>query len=185
MFSDFLKLIFTNSYLQLYTNNILSRSIHFWMSLFFVLVFPFYYYFVTHALGFHTDLLLNKYLFFAGGTLLFLLLKRVIEQLLAVTFLKNQGVEIFVYAKQSYLNCLSLVFFLPVLVIHYTTFKNPYIIYVLVALFLVLWVLSYVLAISRLRKQFSYGSFYFILYLCALEIAPTYLMYIMISYGIK
>ncbi len=185
VFDSFLQLLFTNNYLQLYSNAMTSRGIHFWMSLFFIITFSLYGYYFAYSLGVYPSFLFKEYLVVTACLLVFFVIKRGLEHLLAISFLKNQGITVFTYMKQSYLNYLSLVFLAPILVIVYISFKIPYVIHFLIALFSVLWVLSYVLAISKFRKQFSYSSFYFILYLCALELAPTCLMYLMISYGIK
>ena len=185
VFSSFIQLVFTNSYLQVYTHKIHSRSLHFWMTLFFVTVFPLYIFFIQFTQGIYTELSLKQYGIYVLYVATFLILKRSIEYFLSISFLKNQGIQVFVFAKQSYLNYISLVFFLPILIIIYISFNIPYVIYFVIALFLVLWVLSYVLVLSKFRKQFGYQWFYFILYLCALELAPSCLTYIMILNGIE
>lgn len=183
VFFSFIQLVFTNSYLEVYTNKIKSRSIHFWMSSFCVVVLPVYYYFIQFSTGIFEELLVKQYLFCLSCIVGFLVIKRGIEYLLSISFLKNQGIDTFMYAKQSYLNYLSLVFFLPILIIIYISFNIPYLIYLVIALFLVLWVLSYMLVVLKFQKKFRHHWFYFILYLCALELAPACLTYIMILNG--
>lgn len=185
VFGSFIRLAFTNKYLQLYSNHTKSRGVHFWMCLFFVTVSPLYFYYIQFSRGVYEYLELKQCGILLFYSIVFILLKRGIEFFIAASFLKNQGIRSFSYAKQSYLNYLSFIFFLPFILIVYGSFNNLSIIYSLIALFLVLWLLSYVLVLSVFRKQFSYGSFYFILYLCALELAPTCLTYLMILNGIE
>ncbi len=185
VFSSFLQLLFTNNYLQLYANSIVARGIHFWMSMLFVTTLPLYYYVVEFLRGNYIELDVKEYLFFVGYLSSFLVVKRSLEFLLAATFLKKKGIRRFMYEKQSYLNYLAIIFFLPINIILYSSFNNPYLNYLLIALFVFLWVLAYLLVISRFRNQFSFGWRYFILYLCALELAPTCLTYIMILNGIE
>ncbi len=87
----------------------------------------------------------------------------------------NEEQNYITYLKIIYMNNISL-WVLPFLLIHsYTTFSKDFFKWTSIAIFLILLILRYIFIISRYKKLIRTRLFYFILYICTLEIAPLLL----------
>lgn len=177
-FSDFIKLIFSDKYTKVYRDSSHLKS-SFTISLFFVQVI---------SVGLFIQLSLS-YFGYASKTdwilfiqiitflLFFVLSKYLIEKIIATSFNIEEFVEQFNLQKVTYRTYIGL-FILPVDVIlfYYDTISRN-IIFPIIAIILILNVLTYVVSIKNYQNLIFGKLFYFILYLCTLEIAPYYFMY--------
>ncbi|WP_100844960.1 DUF4271 domain-containing protein [Flavobacterium sp. 5] len=177
-FEDFTKLIFSDKYTRIYRDSSHLMGM-FSISLFFVQIISF---------SFFIQILLNSFghgaktdwiLFIQIFTFLiyFILSKFLIEKIIGTTFKIEELVEQFNLQKVTYRTYVGLLL-LPIDIILYyydSILKNIplLVLYSIVALN----VLLYMFSIKNYRKEIFSKLFYFILYLCTLEIAPYYFMY--------
>jgi hypothetical protein len=177
-FEDFTKLIFSDKYTRIYRDSSHLMSF-FSIALFFVQIisFSFFIQILLSRFGYGTKT--DWVLFIQIFTLViyFVLSKFLIEKIIATTFRIEELVEQYNLQKVTYRTYVGLLL-LPIDIILYyydSILKNiplP-ILYSILALN----VLLYMLSIKNYRKEIFSKLFYFILYLCTLEIAPYYFMY--------
>ncbi len=107
----------------------------------------------------------------------FILSKYLIEKIIATTFNIEEFNEQFNLHKVNYRTYIGLLL-LPVnIILYYNDSPHLILIYVIIGLILAASIASYLVSL-RLYQNLILGKlFYFILYLCALEIAPYYFMY--------
>lgn len=177
-FDDFTKLIFSDKYIRIYKDSSHLMGL-FSILLFFVQVVSISFFvqiLLSHlGYGLKTDWVLFIQIF--TFVLYFILSKFLIEKIIGTTFKIEELVDYFNLQKVTYRTYIGL-FLLPIDIILYNydaVLKNVSIIilYIIIALN----VLLYIYAIKNYRKEIFGKLFYFILYLCTLEITPYYLMY--------
>jgi hypothetical protein len=107
----------------------------------------------------------------------FILSKYLIEKIIATSFNIEEFNEQFNLHKVNYRTYIGLLL-LPVnIILFYNDMQHPVIIYIIIAIIIGASIISYLVSL-RLYQNLILGKlFYFILYLCALEIAPYYFMY--------
>ncbi|MEL1245600.1 DUF4271 domain-containing protein [Flavobacterium sp. DGU11] len=177
-FTEFIKLAVSDKYTKIYKDggNLLSW---FTISFFFIQVISFT--FLLQFLLHYFDLAekTNWISFIQLFTLIavFILAKYLIEKIIATSFNIEEFNEQFNLHKVNYRTYIGLLL-LPVnIVLFYNDDIHPYVLYGIIAIILVASIISYLLSL-RLYQNLILGKlFYFILYLCALEIAPYYFMY--------
>lgn len=110
----------------------------------------------------------------------FSFLKIYLEKLVNFCFADHQLLKVYVFYKQmiwSYATYLSL----PILIFYmYFPESTYYILLMSFAVMAIFYSLNIIYFIYKNRKQVFGNWYYFILYLCALEIAPYYFMYKML-----
>lgn len=104
-------------------------------------------------------------IYFSAQLLLAFLISRILN-------IQNQ-ISLFISAKVGYFYNTALLLF-PFLIINTYSFFS---IYLLFGVFIVLFLLSVVLVLTNNKNLIINKLFYFILYLCALEIAPLLIIY--------
>jgi hypothetical protein len=111
----------------------------------------------------------------------FTLSKFLIEKIVATSFNIESFVEQFNLFKVSYRTYIGLLL-LPVnIVMYYTNIMNSYAIISTIVILLTINTVTYMISLKNYQKLLLSKLFYFILYLCALEIAPYYFMYYVIA----
>lgn len=178
-FSDFSKLLFSDKY-----NKIYKDSSHL-MSWFNIALFAVQ----LISLAFFAQLLLAYFGFIKSKadwlvytqiiTLIgvFILSKYLIEKIISTSFNMEEFVEQYNLQKVNYRTYISLLL-LPVNVfLFYNNNLSIVVIYVLIAIILVANLLTYLNSLKIYQNLIIGKLFYFILYLCALEIAPYYFIY--------
>ena len=177
-FDDFMRLAFSNKYLSTYrdTNNMKSG---FTISLFFVQM-------VSLSLFIHYIISLTNltsldsfptYLRILSILIFFVLVKYFIEKIIAVCFNIEDFAEQYNLVKVSYRSYLGLLFFPLIAILFYNQITSPYFIWIVLGIFLIFNVILFILLLKNYQKIFSQFLFYFILYLCTLEIAPYVILY--------
>jgi Domain of unknown function (DUF4271) len=177
-FNDFLRLIVSDKYIKVYRDsshlysgfNLAVFIIHL-ISLSFL---------IQLALSFFgyaskTDWLL--FIQIITFLTVFILSKFLIEKIIATTFNIEEFVEQFNLQKVSYRTYITLLIFPVDVVLFYNNFLSKEIFYTLIIVLLATNVLTYVVSLKNYQNLLFGKLFYFILYLCALEIAPYYFMY--------
>jgi Domain of unknown function (DUF4271) len=112
-----------------------------------------------------------------GGFLAFVLLKYAFEKLMAVILNIPSFMSGYLYEKLSYTNLISIYLLCFNILLFYAIPLNNSTIQMIVALLFVFQAFSIISSIKRNNSIIFQNIFYFILYLCALEIAPYILLY--------
>jgi len=183
-FEDFTKLLFSDKYIRIYRDSSHLMSI-FTISLFLVQIisYTFFVQIIIDSLGYgsKSDWILFIQIF--TFIVYFILSKYLVEKIIATSFKIEEVIEQFNLQKVTYRTYVGL-FLLPIDIILYyyePILKNISlaILYIIIGLN----VLLYLYSIKNYRKEIFSNMFYFILYLCTLEIAPYYFMYYWFTKG--
>lgn len=177
-FAEFIKLAVSDKYTKIYkdSGNLLSW---FTISLFFIQVVSF-----TFLLQFLLDYfkLADKtswvsFIQLFTFVAVFILAKYLIEKIIATSFNIEEFNEQFNLQKVNYRTYIGLIL-LPVnVVLFYNDAIHPIVLYVIITVILAASIFSYLISLRMYQNLILGKLFYFILYLCALEIAPYYFMY--------
>ncbi|RXR20768.1 DUF4271 domain-containing protein [Flavobacterium amnicola] len=181
-FNDFMNLIVNNKYLKIYKDpsNLMSW---FTILLFFVQLvsFSFFVQLVLSYLGYTTKTNWITFIQIITFLSFFVLSKYLIEKIIATSFNMESFIEQFNLFKVSYRTYIGLLL-LPVnIFLYYTDYVNKYTIISVLIVLLIINSLTYLASLRNYQKLLFGKLFYFILYICALEIAPYYFMYYFIS----
>ena len=183
-FSEFSKLIFSDKYAKIYRDNSHMKS-SFTVGLFFVQVISFAF-FILLTLNMYDKASKTDYVLFiqiATFLLYFILAKYLVEKIVATSFNINDFVELFNLQKVTYRTYIGILI-LPVNAILFYYDNIPKTIpLIIIAISLCISLYSYFISIKTYQNAIIGKLFYFILYLCALEIAPYYFMYYWITKG--
>jgi len=120
------------------------------------------------------DAALNLYLYpiILGALLLFLIFKVALQLGNGFIFNSNKTISELIFKKLSYLNYSSLAMFLANIFLSYVFKDSKAVVYVTFVLILFINIIGWVTLLRNHQKFITSHFFYFILYLCALEIAP-------------
>ncbi|WP_341216031.1 DUF4271 domain-containing protein [uncultured Wocania sp.] len=114
-------------------------------------------------------------LVFGIGT--FILIKVLIERLIASLFEIDKLIDQYLFQKISYKNYLGLLL-IPINALLIFTIKPTLsLFYTIIALLLIVNVFGVITSFKTHQNAIKHNLFYFILYLCALEIAPYIILY--------
>ena len=177
-FNEFLKLPFSKKYTSTYkdTSNLYST---FTISLFFVQLISFSfliqiilsYYDYTEKANWITFIQIFTTLFVA------ILIKFYIEKIVATIFEIEDFLDIFNLKKVTFRTYIGLIFLPIVILLYYNDFLSIGIISTFLVIIGIGMIYFYFLSILTYQKLILSRMFYFILYLCTLEIGPYYMLY--------
>ena len=175
---NFVILPFNNKYIFLYNKkDRLMNGFHVLCSLFMLLNVSL---FIYHGISlYRPEGLLAPFLLFAvifGFLFLFILLKILAQLGSGAIFNSQAAISEILFKKLSYLNYSALVMFLFNLLLTYVFPGSSGVFYLGAALVLVILILGWTTIIKTHLKFVTSYFFYFILYLCALEIAPLIIL---------
>jgi hypothetical protein len=184
-FADFAKLIYSDKYINVYRDSSNLKS-GFTIALFFVQIISlaFFIQLVFSFFGYasKTDWIL--YIRIITLLTFFVLSKFLIEKIIATAFNIEEFTEQFNLQKVIFRTYIGL-FLLPINAILYYNDSIPRnILLFLICIVLIINVLTYLVSIKNYQNIILSKLFYFILYLCALEIAPYYFLYYWFTKGI-
>jgi len=108
---------------------------------------------------------------------IFIVIRYFIEKILAVIFEKENEHEYFTYIKMSYLSNFCLLSFPLLLLTLYIDIDSSILAYLVLIFSLFILLFYYVMIVINNQKLIFRKLFYFILYICALEIAPLIFLY--------
>ncbi len=177
-FSDFLKLLFSDKYIKIYKDgsNLLSW---FTISMFFVqlISFAFFIQLLLNYFGYasKTDWIIYIRLVTLLGV--FILSKYLVEKIIATSFNIEEILEQFNLQKVSYRTYMGLLLFPVNIILYYNSSIPIMAIYFILFAILIINIATYLNSLKIYQNLIFGKLFYFILYLCALEIAPYYFMY--------
>ena len=181
-FSEFLRILVSDKYIKVYkdTSHLMSG---FTILLFIVQIisFSFFIQLVLNFFGYvsKTDWVIFIRIFTFFG--IFVLSKFLIEKIVATIFNIEEFAEQFNLQKVSYRTFIGLIL-LPInIYLFYNNTPANILIYFTIAVILIINLFSYLVSLKIYQNLLIGKLFYFILYLCALEIAPYYFMYYLIT----
>lgn len=105
------------------------------------------------------------------------LLKSTVEKMIANIFDLDESIENYLFQKHTYRNFISLGLFVVSIFLVYSSNPGKWVFYITGAFFAAFWIFSYVSIIRKNQRFITLNLFYFILYLCAIEIAPYIILY--------
>ena len=183
-FGDFANLIFSNKYNKVYKDSSHLKS-SFTISLFLVQVISLSFFIQISlsyfGLGSKTDWIFYIQIF--TFLVFFILSKYLIEKIIATSFNIEEFMEQFNLQKVTYRTYIWLII-LPInIILFYSDYVSRNILLVIISIALIFNVLTYFISIKNYQNIIIGKLFYFILYLCALEIAPYYFMYYWFTKG--
>ncbi len=182
-FNEFMRLAISDKYTKIYKDSSNMRS-GFTISMFFVQLFSFAFFIVLFLKQFEISKTSNGILFLQVFTFIsvFVLSKYLFEKIIATTFKIEEFNEQFNLLKVSYRTYFGLLL-LPV---NFILFYNPslsrdWIFIIIISIIVISNLVTYFVALKLYQNVLIRKIFYFILYLCTLEIAPYYFMYYFIT----
>jgi hypothetical protein len=184
-FADFVKLIYSDKYTNIYKDSSHLKS-GFTIALFFVQIISFAF-FIQLCLSFFgyaskTDWI--SYIQIITLLIFFILSKFLIEKIIATAFDIEEFIEQFNLQKVTFRTYIGL-FILPIdIFLFYNDTISRNFLILLISILLITNALTYLVSIKNYQNVIFGKLFYFILYLCALEIAPYYFMYYWFTKGI-
>jgi hypothetical protein len=111
----------------------------------------------------------------------FILLKFGLEKIVGNVFDLDAQIDSYLYQKISYRNFIGLILLIPSLIFIYTFTPTAFILYSLLGILALTNIFSLLLIYRKNQSLITGNWFYFILYLCALEIAPYIILYKLIT----
>jgi hypothetical protein len=177
-FNDFMKLIVSDKYIKMY------RDSNYLMSGFTIFLFVVQ----LVSLAFFIQLVLHHFfdtsktdgiLFIQIVTFLsvFVLSKFLIEKIIATSFNIEEFTDQYNLQKVNYRTYVG-VLLLPIdAILFYNLNMSDFLMYFLIVVLMLTNLLTYVISLKNYQNLLIGKLFYFILYLCALEIAPYYFIY--------
>ena len=142
-----------------------------------ILSFSFFIHLLLNSFGYTIKTDWISYIQIFTFLTVFILSKYLIEKIIGAAFDIEEFVEQFNLQKVSYRTFIGL-FLLPInCFLYYNDSISHNLILFLLFIMLIINVLTYLLSIKNYQNILFGNLFYFILYLCALEIAPYYFMY--------
>lgn len=177
-FADFLRLGISDKYVKVYREN--SNLVSGFNILLFILQLISLSFFIqlfvsASGMGSKTDWILFLRIFTL--TTSFVLIKFLIDKIIALTFNIEEFGELFNLRKITYRTYFALLLLPISFGLFYYKDLSITIYLVILVIFLIANTLIYLASLKNYQKYISGKLFYFILYLCALEIAPYYFMY--------
>ena len=177
-FSEFTKLIVSDKYIKVYKDSGLMMS---WFTVFLFIVqivsFSFFIHLLLTSFGYISKTDWISFIQVFTFLTVFILSKYLIEKIIGTAFDIEEFVEQFNLQKVSYRTFIGL-FLLPFncFLFYNDSISHNFMMFFLFII-LIINLLTYLISLKNYQNILIGNLFYFILYLCALEIAPYYFMY--------
>nr|WP_037318936.1 DUF4271 domain-containing protein [Salegentibacter sp. Hel_I_6] len=182
-FEDFLSLLTSNKFMMFRGKK--NKAFHpFNILLFFVHLISFSLLFYLFFNFFWKDTTIEPVFLFiriatAYGS--FVLVKFGLEKIVGNVFDLDSQIDSYLYQKLSYRNFIGLILLIPSLIFIYTFTPTAFTLYSLLGILVLTNIFSLLLIYRKNQSLITGNWFYFILYLCALEIAPYIILYKLIT----
>ncbi|MAU71473.1 MAG: DUF4271 domain-containing protein [Pseudozobellia sp.] len=173
-FMNFIILPFNNKYIFMYNKKEkLVSWFHIFFTIFQTLNFALFVYLVRKVLiAPSTDEYPFMYPIILGCIVGFLVVKMVLQLSNGFIFGSNRTIGELIFKKLSYLNYSGLVMFIANLLMVYVVKNSIVIVYASILIILLINIIGWATVLRNHQKFITNYFFYFILYLCALEISP-------------
>jgi hypothetical protein len=177
-FADFTRLIVNDKYLKIYRDHTQISSwfnvLLFWVQL---ITYSFLLLIWMDHLGWMKKENFKSFIQIFTLFSFFILSKYLIEKIIATTFDIEEKLDQFNLYKISYRAFSGLIMFPFAIVMYYNETLNISIFFVIVILIALAHLFTYLKTLKSFQTVIINNLFYFILYLCALEIGPYYFIY--------
>jgi len=177
-FNDFLYVLGNSKYLKIYSREqkFFDRfdALLFGNLLLSVSVFSYLFYQqITNTKGLSIDIMFKC----AFGIGAFILIKVLIERLIGSLFEMDELIDQYLFQKISYKNYLGLLLVPINTLLLFTLEININIIYIVIVIIFIVNLVGVIITFKTHLNLIKHNFFYFILYLCTLEIAPYFILY--------
>ena len=175
-FLNFIILPFNNKYIFMYNKkDKLINWFHIFLTIFQIINFSLFL-FLSWKVFFGSEETddMNLYIYPAilGSVLMFLVLKISLQLGNGFIFKSNRVISELIFKKLSYLNYSGIIMFIANAVLSYVLKDSKAVVFVTFFLILSINTIGWITLLRNHQKFIAHNFFYFILYLCALEIAP-------------
>ncbi|TVZ15752.1 DUF4271 domain-containing protein [Maribacter sp. MAR_2009_72] len=177
-FVNFIILPFNNKYITIYTKKEkLFNWFHILISLFQIINTTLFIYFIWREF-LNTGVVKNPFLFpiLLVVVFLFITLKTVVQLANGFVFNSYKTFNELIFKKLTYLNYSGIVLCIANIFLTYVAIDHKIIIIIGSVLFIAINIIGWLTVLRNYQNFISSYFFYFILYLCALEIAPLVIM---------
>ena len=177
-FNEFVRLAYSDKYTKIYrdSSNLMSG---FTISMFVLQLISFSFFTLLVLNQFHraekTDLIVYIQIFTFLSV--FILSKFLIEKIIATAFKIEEFNEQFNFLKVNYRVFFGFIFFPVKIFLFYIWFDSDWFFWTLLIILITINITTYLVALKLYQNLLLRKIFYFILYLCTLEIAPYYFIY--------
>ena len=179
-FQTFLGLFISDKYLKLYGKEQNLNFNSFNILLFFVQIIVFGFTFTFLLQHFIDTFNLPVYII-TLSVALYILFKYYLEKLIATVFNIEFFTENYNFHKVSYRNLIAIVLLPVIAILQFSPIDRSTAVIIMLILFVSLNCIAFILTIKNHQKLIINSLFYFILYLCTLEIAPYLIVLKVIS----
>ncbi len=177
-FFSFIILFFNSKYITMYTKKEkLFNWFHILLSIFQIINTTLFIFFIWRVYM-PLSQVKNPFIFplLLAGVFLFLSAKTMVQLFNGFIFNSYNIFNELVFKKLTYLNYSSIILFIANIFLTYVFIDSKSVIWIALILFLVINIIGWVTVLRNYQNFISSYFFYFILYLCALEIAPLIIM---------
>lgn len=182
-YAAFLKLPISDKYLRVYDEqplNSVFNGVNFILK---IISFSFIPFFILTKFHFEQYYNFNLYLQLFTILFVFNLAKILIEKIIFTVFDIEHLFEKILYNRFSYSNAFGLII-LPINFIIFYNFKSPdFVFYIYFIIIFIAILFNYFISILQFFKLLLTHHIYFILYICALEIAPMVFIYHLVTHS--
>ncbi|MFA7446598.1 MAG: DUF4271 domain-containing protein [Flavobacteriaceae bacterium] len=177
-FHDFLYLPANNKYLKIYRENpSLTDRFSFPLSVVQIVSYSFFIHLIFSFSGILSKNNFFDFLKIVAAVSVFVLVKFMIEKGVAFLFEIEDFYTKLFFQRSAYKTYSGLFFLFLSFVLFYVKLPETYLTTLLTAIFLGIYFLIHIFSLKSFQKAISGNLFYFILYLCTLEIVPFYFAY--------
>jgi len=177
-FVDFIKVIGNSKYIKIYSK---TQKFFDWFDAFLfinlVISVSVVFYFSLSEFFFSLDLSLVVFLKLLLAVSSLILIKTLLERLLGSLFQIDQIMDHYLFMKITYKNYSGLVFFATSVLLIYTALPKNVVIYLCIGTICLIHLVGFLGLIKTYQNLIITNIFYFLLYLCTLEIGPYILLY--------
>ena len=177
-FFSFIILPFNNKYITMYTKKEkLFNWFHILMSIFQIINTTLFIFFIWRIYMPHAQVK-NPFIFplLLAGVFLFLSAKTMAQLFNGFIFNSYKIFNELIFKKLTYLNYSGIILFIANVLLTYVFIDSRIVVSIALILFLVINIIGWVTVLRNYQNFISSYFFYFILYLCALEIAPLFII---------
>jgi len=173
-FLNFIILPFNNKYVFMYNKKDRLRNwFHVFFTIFQLINFSLFAYSARNILaGLDKNADPLIFLIIMGVIFLFFATKVILQLSNGFVFGSSKSISEIVFKKLSYLNYSGLVMFLANVLLSFVLNDSKVVVFAAILLILLINIIGWVTTLQNHQKFIASNFFYFILYLCALEIAP-------------
>jgi len=181
-FKDFLAVIGNSKYLKIYARE--QKFIDkFDALLFFNLIISvsIFAYICYSTLVIPSEFEINQFFKLLFGVGVLFLMKVLLERLIGSLFDIDEIIDAYMFQKTTFKNYTGFILFPINCILIYTINPSKSIIYIILGLIILINLIGFITSFKNHQKLLLNNIFYFILYLCALEIGPYLILYKLIK----